>query len=332
MMNDWDCGPDGYDPGGAAPYLQGGFPMWPMQLPGQDGGHDGYGLPQPQAAAAGRRRGGGKGQGKKGDQPRHPLVGLAEISDDPDQLPMGMQDHSILSQVMAKRNAKPPPSWANTTTVMMRNLPNKYTQRMLLTEVNQLGFLGTFDFLYLPIDPETTANRGYAFLNFIDPSFAWMFKLAYEGRKMSRFNSSKVVLVMPATLQGFDANYAHYSSARVNRGEPAARPLFLREPTQTSTKVTKRSLQKRGGRNIPESGGGNEQPSASAQSAGGPRPQQARLSDGDDAGPDPDASAAPQDDDGEAKPKVPKFCPQCGNAIQMHFQFCPCCGANVHFE
>merc|ERR1719323_1096639 len=124
-----------------------------------------------------------------------------------------------------------PPEWADTMTVMMRNLPNKYTQRMLLTEINHTGFLGTFDFLYLPIDPETTANRGYSFLNFIDPGFAWMFKMSYEGRKMNRFNSNKAVSVVPATLQGFEANYAHYASARVNRGDPAARPLFLKEPS-----------------------------------------------------------------------------------------------------
>lgn len=48
---------------------------------------------------------------------------------------------------------------------------------------------------------------------------------------MSRFNSAKVVSVTPATLQGFQANYMHYSSARVNRGDPSARPLFLREPS-----------------------------------------------------------------------------------------------------
>jgi hypothetical protein len=108
---------------------------------------------------------------------------------------------------------------------------------MLLTEINQTGFLGTFDFLYLPIDTETNANRGYAFLNFIDSSFAWMFKMSYEGRKMNRFNSSKVVSVMAATLQGFEANYAHYTSARVNRGDPAARPLFLREPSQPMAPV-----------------------------------------------------------------------------------------------
>jgi len=124
-----------------------------------------------------------------------------------------------------------PPDWSHVTTVMMRNLPNKYTQRMLLTEVNQSGFLGTIDFFYLPIDNETDANRGYGFLNFIAPYYAWTFRNMFEGRRMSRFNSAKFVSVTPATLQGFQANYAHYSSARVNRGDPSARPLFLREPS-----------------------------------------------------------------------------------------------------
>jgi hypothetical protein len=127
-----------------------------------------------------------------------------------------------------------PPEWSQVTTVMMRNLPNKYTQRMLITEVNQNGFLGTFDFFYLPIDQETTANRGYGFLNFIAPYYAWAFHNMFEGRRMSRFNSAKVVSVTPSTLQGFQANYMHYSSARVNRGDPSARPLFLREPSSST--------------------------------------------------------------------------------------------------
>jgi len=84
--------------------------------------------------------------------------------------------------------------------------------------------------LYLPIDPETNANKGYAFVNFTSPQSAWMFKMAFEGRKMSRFKSEKLVSVMPSALQGFEANYAHYSKTRVNRGDPSARPLFLRQP------------------------------------------------------------------------------------------------------
>mmetsp|Transcript_75307 Transcript_75307/g.211156 ORF Transcript_75307/g.211156 Transcript_75307/m.211156 type:complete len:375 (-) Transcript_75307:186-1310(-) len=163
----------------------------------------------------------------------------------------------------------PPPDWAQTTTVMMRNLPNKYTQRMLLSEINLTGFLGVFDFLYLPIDPETNANRGYAFLNFIDPGFAWMFKLSYEGRKMLRFNSNKVVSVMPATLQGFEANYTHYASSRVNRGDPAARPLFLRDPKQPVSGATAKGEGRgEGGKGSGRGGGGRRKGGAAAAAAG----------------------------------------------------------------
>mmetsp|Transcript_9111 Transcript_9111/g.26151 ORF Transcript_9111/g.26151 Transcript_9111/m.26151 type:complete len:564 (+) Transcript_9111:84-1775(+) len=125
---------------------------------------------------------------------------------------------------------EPPRDWASTTTVMMRNLPNKYTQSMLMDELAQAGFAGAYDFLYLPIDPETHANRGYAFLNLLNPGLAWEMKCFFEGRKMSCFNSDKVVTVAPAALQGFEANHAHYSNSRVNRGDPSARPLFLRSP------------------------------------------------------------------------------------------------------
>merc|ERR1719436_1115181 len=142
-----------------------------------------------------------------------------------------------------------PAAWEDTTTIMMRNIPNKYTQGMMLTELNETNFLGLYDFFYLPIDPDTNANKGYAFVNFVEPSAAWMFKITFEGRKMKFFNSTKHVSVMPATLQGFDANYAHYSSSRVSRGDPAARPLFLRAPSQNTLVAAQRRGRRRRGQN-----------------------------------------------------------------------------------
>lgn len=138
-----------------------------------------------------------------------------------------------------------PSEWQSVSTVMARNLPNKYNQQMLLDELNAAGFAGAYDFLYLPIDPETCANRGYAFINFVSSSYAWMMRTTYEGQKMGKFNSDKVVSVVPAALQGFEANYAHYSTARVMRGLPQTRPLFLREWLPGQKVKTER---RRGGR------------------------------------------------------------------------------------
>lgn len=50
------------------------------------------------------------------------------------------------------------------TTLMIKNIPNKYTQKMLLATIDEF-FHGTYDFFYLPIDFKNKCNVGYAFIN-----------------------------------------------------------------------------------------------------------------------------------------------------------------------
>jgi hypothetical protein len=183
--------------------------------------------------------------------------------------------------------------------------------------------------MYLPIDPETHANRGYAFLNFVSASHAWMFKMSYDGRKMNHFNSSKVAAVVKATLQGFEANYAHYSTTRVHKGDPAARPLFLREPADLGLLKGRSENKKRGTQrkniSINPSSADKVVPFAAPQIPSPyPNKNLGELN-------FPTNNVLP--DAGNKQQSLPqggpRFCPHCGGPVRAHFQFCPHCGQSV---
>lgn len=104
------------------------------------------------------------------------------------------------------------------TTMMIRNIPNRYTQRELIEELESLGFAGSFDFFYAPIDFGTMGNVGYAFVNFIDSSWAARCQQLINGfvfRRHQQKTRKKVATVSVAHLQGLQANIRHYENAAV---------------------------------------------------------------------------------------------------------------------
>lgn len=117
---------------------------------------------------------------------------------------------------------------ASVTTLMIRNIPNRYSQSELLMEIREAGFDAKFDFFYLPMDHETHANFGYAFINFVDEREVEPFTKRFNGLKLNRFTSNKIIQIVPAQLQGFQANLQHYCKKAVCTDDNIDyRPLFF---------------------------------------------------------------------------------------------------------
>ncbi|KAF9969845.1 hypothetical protein BGZ73_007620 [Actinomortierella ambigua] len=112
------------------------------------------------------------------------------------------------------------------TTLMVRNIPNKYTQQMFYEWINDTHH-GKFDFLYLRIDFKNKCNVGYAFVNFVSVEVIESFAQAHVGRKWPRFNSDKICELAYATVQGRDALVEKFRNSSVMKEDPNYRPKLF---------------------------------------------------------------------------------------------------------
>lgn len=102
------------------------------------------------------------------------------------------------------------------TSVMMRNLPNNYTRQMLEDLINEHGFTGRFDLLYLPVDFKTESGLGYAFVNLVSYEAAADFRQHFQGFSEWAMLSEKVCEVTWSdVLQGLHAHVERYRNSPV---------------------------------------------------------------------------------------------------------------------
>jgi hypothetical protein len=99
------------------------------------------------------------------------------------------------SKVMLGRDSR--------TTCMIKNIPNKYTQRMLIGLLNEDHY-GVYDFVYLRMDFQSNCNVGYAFVNFIDVKHVYTFYNKIHGMGWRGFSSGKIAELTYASIQGFE--------------------------------------------------------------------------------------------------------------------------------
>lgn len=113
------------------------------------------------------------------------------------------------------------------TSIMIKNIPNKYSQQLLLEAIDK-DFHGKYDFFYLPIDFKNKCNVGYAFLNFLSPLGIVQFHALFSERKWELFNSSKVCEVTYGRIQGRSALIQHFQASSVMSHEDArVKPVIL---------------------------------------------------------------------------------------------------------
>ncbi|KAE9610178.1 putative RNA recognition motif domain, mei2/Mei2-like RNA recognition [Lupinus albus] len=112
------------------------------------------------------------------------------------------------------------------TTLMIKNIPNKYTSKMLLVAIDE-HCRGTYDFLYLPIDFKNKCNVGYAFINMIDPAQIIPFYQAFNGKKWEKFNSEKVASLTYARIQGKASLIAHFQNSSLMNEDKRCRPILF---------------------------------------------------------------------------------------------------------
>jgi len=120
---------------------------------------------------------------------------------------------------------------ANYTTIMLRNIPNKYSRQMLIDQLHNMGFTGQIDYLYLPIDFANRCNVGYCFINFRTPQqrakFNSMFDNVPAQQCLPGFNSYKVCQVTKAKWQGRDENVRRIRSGPELMQQLAGHPDWL---------------------------------------------------------------------------------------------------------
>ncbi|CAI0425946.1 unnamed protein product [Linum tenue] len=146
----------------------------------------------------------------------------------------------INEEAMVESSSSSSSNWGDSrTTVMIKNIPNKYSQKLLLNmldnhcihcneqiagdddgggeEHNQQPF-SSYDFVYLPIDfklkRSNKCNVGYGFVNMTSPQGAWRLYKAFHHQHWEVFNSKKICEVTYARVQGLEALKEHFKNSK----------------------------------------------------------------------------------------------------------------------
>jgi len=102
------------------------------------------------------------------------------------------------------------------TTIMLRNIPNRYTQLHLLKLLDENGLRSRYDFVYLPMDFRNGVNLGYTFVNLLTHNDALRAMNIFQHFSTWFYESNKVCEVSWAhPHQGLEEHVERYRNSPV---------------------------------------------------------------------------------------------------------------------
>ena len=106
------------------------------------------------------------------------------------------------------------------TTVMIKNIPNKFKRETLLNLIHP-NFKSAYDIFILPTDVIRYKNFGYCFINFTSTYYIPYFYFLFNGKKWSSTNSLKICEITYSKIQGKNNLLSHYPKKNVFRNDEA---------------------------------------------------------------------------------------------------------------
>eukprot|EP00889_Picochlorum_renovo_P007491 jgi/Picre1/34521/NNA_001989.t1 len=122
-------------------------------------------------------------------------------------------------------------------TIMIRNIPNKYGQEIMIDMLDKAGLSGTYDFFYLPIDFRNKCGLGYAFINFLSGANAAKLYDTFHKKRWDEYNSKKVCEIKYARVQGRDNLINHFKTAKFPSSDREYMPLIFSHQQTVSGKI-----------------------------------------------------------------------------------------------